>query len=421
MGNYPFTPPASADNSTDWINVVNEYGADPTGQSDSTTAIQAALTAGLGKTVYIPAGTYLISSTLNPPVSSGSIQGITIRGAGWGTVLQFNQATVSTLIAISGTTQGKVDICDLRIQNIGSADGGTAISMAYFVDSVIDNVSIDGVSGGFHCLNGIIANDAHCFYNEIRACRISVNGAGAIGIAFEGGANSNTAIDPRVLVGSSGGTSSYGIYVNAHSSTIIHPDIENAPGFGVYVDSSGHATTIVNPYLEANYVNLGFGSGVYCPVVSGGTNQTAVSAALQDNGAVYPVYPAMWENSGSLVLSNQLQKVAATAEAGYALVNGTGTVISWTAPNDGNLHRVMVPATLHVSSSETGGAINVAFTAPDGTTGTQGIFSASHGAGVFGPDKAGTVIIEPNTTVSVVQGTALSGGAATLWAEIWAC
>jgi len=111
---------------------------------------------------------------------------------------------------------------------------------------------------------------------------------------------------------------------------------------------------------------------------------------------------------------------AATPAAGYALVNGTGTIISWTAPNDGQLHRVLFFGTLHVTSSETGGAVNVNFTSPDGiSNANQAVFSASHGGGVFGPDKAGLVVVEAGTVVSVQQGSALTGGASTLWAELW--
>lgn len=62
---------------TDWINAVAQYGADPTGVADSTTAIQNALNAAAarvagdnplgGGTVYLPWGLYLISAPLNIP------------------------------------------------------------------------------------------------------------------------------------------------------------------------------------------------------------------------------------------------------------------------------------------------------------------------------------------------------------------
>ena len=68
---------------TDWINVVTQYGADPTGATPSTTAIQAAIAAAqtTGRTVYFPAGTYKISSSLL--VGGGSPGAITICGDGW--------------------------------------------------------------------------------------------------------------------------------------------------------------------------------------------------------------------------------------------------------------------------------------------------------------------------------------------------
>jgi hypothetical protein len=54
----------------DWLNVVTQYGADPTGTADATTAIQNAINAGTGP-VYLPAGTYKISSPLT--LANGTI------------------------------------------------------------------------------------------------------------------------------------------------------------------------------------------------------------------------------------------------------------------------------------------------------------------------------------------------------------
>lgn len=109
--------------------------------------------------------------------------------------------------------------------------------------------------------------------------------------------------------------------------------------------------------------------------------------------------------------------LATTGTAGYALVNGTGTILSWTAPNDGQIHRVMVLLTSHVTSTETGGQINLAITAPDGVTGSPQIQAASQGAGVRSVISG--AIVEAGSTVTVTQATALTGGAAVLWAEIW--
>lgn len=59
----------------DWINAVNEYGADPTGTADSTTAINNALGAAVaGQVVYLPQGTYLVSAPIVIPA------GVVLRG-----------------------------------------------------------------------------------------------------------------------------------------------------------------------------------------------------------------------------------------------------------------------------------------------------------------------------------------------------
>jgi hypothetical protein len=283
---------------TDWLNIVTMFGADPTGVSDSSAAMLEALVNGLGRTIYAPYGTYTFSELLTPPVpSGGAANGTTIQGAGWGTVFQFNQAVLPTLIGTNGTTQFKCDIRNLRIENSGTADGGTAINMNYFIYSVIDNVSVDVGVNGFHCGTGVLCTGGSTFYNEIRSPRISVNGSGAQGIAVTSGAYSNKVDHPRVVVGASGGTGSSGIYVDAHSTTIVHPDVEAAPGNGVFLDTLAHATTIINPFLEGNNVGLQISSGVYCPVIVGGTIE-GNTTNLVDNGAVSPAYLQVWENSG---------------------------------------------------------------------------------------------------------------------------
>jgi parallel beta-helix repeat protein len=47
-----------------WVDVVEDFGADPTGATDSTIAIQNAIESVTSGTIYFPEGTYLISSTI---------------------------------------------------------------------------------------------------------------------------------------------------------------------------------------------------------------------------------------------------------------------------------------------------------------------------------------------------------------------
>jgi hypothetical protein len=116
-------------------------------------------------------------------------------------------------------------------------------------------------------------------------------------------------------------------------------------------------------------------------------------------------------NSGSLTLQ------ATTGDTGYTLVNGTGVILSWTAPNDGNLHTVHVIVGLHVTNGQTGGAIALNTTLPDGATVTPNIFAG--GAGIMASDQSADKIVQPGSTTTLTQSSAMSAGAATLWAEIW--
>jgi hypothetical protein len=115
-----------------------------------------------------------------------------------------------------------------------------------------------------------------------------------------------------------------------------------------------------------------------------------------------------------------LSLITATSLAGYALVNGTGTIISWAVPNDGKLHRFMVFASMDIATTETGGTIAVVFTSPGNSPVTYGIMSPGQAAGWnFSIASFPPTFAKAGTTVSVSQSTALTAGSATMQAEIW--
>lgn len=116
----------------------------------------------------------------------------------------------------------------------------------------------------------------------------------------------------------------------------------------------------------------------------------------------------------------QMQKVAATPLAGVALINGTQNIISWTAPSDGQMHRVMLLGALHVTVAETGGSTQMAYNAPDGAGAAVTVWGSGFGAGVFQPNLIPMVTVQPGSTVTFQQNAALTAGAATVFAELWA-
>lgn len=157
----------------------------------------------------------------------------------------------------------------------------------------------------------------------------------------------------------------------------------------------------------------------------------AVSSVNGQSGAV-SITPA---NLGALAAANNLSDVASastalgnlggmrqmasTGAAGYTLVNATGNILTYTTPNDGQMHRVMVVGEVKVTSAQTGGAIGLTFTYPDGSTSpTASINAGGSGAGYHGLSNV-TFDVAPNTTVTLQQTSAQSAGAAVSWFELW--
>jgi hypothetical protein len=111
---------------------------------------------------------------------------------------------------------------------------------------------------------------------------------------------------------------------------------------------------------------------------------------------------------------------ATTGTTGYALVNGTGNILTWTAPNDGLLHRVQIIFSVSCTSGTTGGLISVTWTAPDGSTANSQMLAAGLSPGsMYRASSSAPVICKAGTAVSLTQYNAMTAGAATLWGEIW--
>jgi hypothetical protein len=123
--------------------------------------------------------------------------------------------------------------------------------------------------------------------------------------------------------------------------------------------------------------------------------------------------------SGAAQLTGGLAKVAATPVGGFALANGTSTILTWTAPADGQIHRASVYGSEDVISAMTGGNVNVTWTDPSGGSQAWTIFPSASSAGWnYAISQPPDLLVAPGSAVAVVQATALTAGAATLWAEI---
>ena len=117
--------------------------------------------------------------------------------------------------------------------------------------------------------------------------------------------------------------------------------------------------------------------------------------------------------------TQQFQLLASTGIAGFAKINGTPTILQWTTPNDGAMHRVVVLADETVTVAETGGGIGVVLTAPGGgvQTNTTIIFAGTKAIGTY--HSIDGMLVAPGTTLQITEGTALTAGTSTVWIEVW--
>jgi hypothetical protein len=114
-----------------------------------------------------------------------------------------------------------------------------------------------------------------------------------------------------------------------------------------------------------------------------------------------------------------LQMLESTGIGGFPLVNGTPQIFQWTAPNDANMHRVMIFCSLDVASAQTGGAVTLTVKDPGLSSGGHTVFGGGLGAGSPIPNNPVCMMVAPGTQVTLAQATAQTAGAATLYAELW--
>jgi hypothetical protein len=157
------------------------------------------------------------------------------------------------------------------------------------------------------------------------------------------------------------------------------------------------------------------GSGV--PNIAGGVSGDVYFRTDTPTTPSQQIYVGTGSNTWT-PLGTGIGLLATTGTAGFALQNATATILSWTAPNDGNLHRVIIYASMEVTSTETGGLIQVAFTPPGGTVGDFQLFASGQNTGARVP-SAFNLIIGAGTTIAIDQNSALTAGAAVMYAEIW--
>ncbi|MDR3534931.1 MAG: glycosyl hydrolase family 28-related protein [Acetobacteraceae bacterium] len=118
-----------------------DFGADPTGAADSSTAINAAIAT--GKAVYLPSGTYQVNNALTVGTTTASQR---LYGDGWSTVLHVSNTFSSTASGVVVLSPNSVNNAQPAVENLrflfdqpsdvvttasaASASGNTTVTVA---------------------------------------------------------------------------------------------------------------------------------------------------------------------------------------------------------------------------------------------------------------------------------------------------
>lgn len=340
---------------------VRWFGAMGDGVTNDTSAIQSALDAGAGGTVYFPEGTYLISAGLRPSsnttlLGDGYGSKITCSAAGWALVATTNFG----LININDVN--KVRVTNLRISGTKSADINNTPKLIYLEDvdgctidhNWLDTSAFEGIwSGGAQTdLTNLIITENHvndvgypagAFVGlpaiQVTAVNIVCSGnnlfdvGGGIGICGDKCLVNSNLVKGITKHGiSCGDSTTNGIYEIAGNVVEFNEQSSGSPRVGIYL--GGAVTTERSINVTGNLVRVIGTAGIGTAV--GYSVNTADDVRFTGNVAEIQVRGIGFEITGTTAPTNchlSENTVRVVSESGasygfYARPNGGGNTLN---------------------------------------------------------------------------------------------
>ena len=311
---------------------VLDFGADPTGSSDSTTAINNAIAASAA--IYLPTGTYKISSTIN-------LNGVSVRGDGpTKSIISATQIGVAVRIGLPVGTTGGFDTYNCTYEKFGIACNANT-TFGFFLMRVtectfkqVQVLAPTTVASGFAAwrLSGAVylSTFENCVGNTSTNTTATNGTAWSIGNGLNEVNNANGLTNVNTLTNCRGLNFPIGMDLNYCSSTVlINPDIESNSTAGIYLRASYN--TIIAPWFDGGSTML---VDQYTPTNgSGGTGAATNPIQNTVTGGTYP-FSVTVNNSTILGFQNcYLANVTLTSGANRTFMYGC--YINGTLTNSG--------------------------------------------------------------------------------------
>jgi hypothetical protein len=245
---------------------VLPFGADPTGNHDSSAAINKAITVAQQshRAVYVPPGIYQVNQHI-------IVNNITIEGAGnWYTIFKGHQVTLSTP-APDGSVHTGVGFYGLD----ASAGGSSNVHLSGFsiigdVRERIDTDQVNGIGGAFNnsSFDGLYIDHTKCGIwldgpmNNVSITNNIIVGQIADGINFHGGITNSTASNNFIRNTGDDAMAMWSDKVEDANNTFDHNTIQNpvlANGVALYggTDNTVSNNLIADPLHEGSAIQLG--------------------------------------------------------------------------------------------------------------------------------------------------------------------
>lgn len=280
------------------VNVVTDYGADPTGTVDSTSAIQSAINS--GNSVFFPQGTYLANNLILPGT------GITLYGENpRKTIISNSHASNHTIYTSSSVDRHfHINIRNLTFLMSQDNQSGDALHLNNVEMAMIDQCYITALPGYRTTGNGIFVERTDIekagWYVTINKTQIEKT---ACGVYFKGheGYGINTSVINDCVINNN--TNEGVLFEYCSAARLINCSLElNSNNVRVL---EGQGCMIKNCYMERpDNHNVVIDSSQATQVIgnllhsAGNENTSTGRAVLIKSGSIYSIIKENFINSG---------------------------------------------------------------------------------------------------------------------------